>query len=317
MTNWNIINKEKSIFNFVGKFLIFLATLFLFDFGVGKILRYFYFKQNSGVLYRTTYALDSTKADILIMGASTANHHYYPGAFEKRLNMSCYNAGRDGNYILYHYAVLKAVLKRYCPKMIILDVTRKDFQIDQEGYDRLSSLLPYYNQHPEIRSIVQLKSPYEKYKLISKIYPYNSMLFAIGAGNTELNKNREYTTDENGYVPLNSKWAKELATESFYTKYQLDSEKINIFNSFVRDCVNSKIKLLIFVSPAYVKTEYEDPSIEIIKKIAKEFNISFYSFANNSFFLNNRDLFYNPGHLNDEGAKIYSEMVVDKIIHDQ
>ncbi|HYM93989.1 MAG TPA: hypothetical protein VET23_07610, partial [Chitinophagaceae bacterium] len=295
----------------------FFIIIFVLDFAAGSILKYLYFKQSSGILYRTTYTIDSTKADILIFGASTANHHYDAIEFEKRLDMSCYNTGRDGNYIFYHYAILKAILKRYTPKIAILDFNDKDFIKDQESYDRISSLLPYYNKHPEMRSIIQLKSPFEKYKLISKIYPYNSLLFTIGVGNTGFNKNRENINDMKGYIPLKEVWKEQLTTNSSPEKYKLDSVKINILESFISDCLKSNIKLYIFVSPRFIKYTYTDQSIEIAQKMAQKFNIPFYDFMNDPFFLNNRDLFFNPGHLNDNGAKIYSEMVIDKIIQSQ
>ena len=150
------------------KLLVLFITLVFFDFIIGSLLNIFYFKQESGLQYRTTYSIEKTTADLLIFGSSTANHNYHPGIFQNRLNMSYYNVGRDGKSIFYHYAVLEAVLKRYTPKMIIYDFDEHEFSKDQESYDRLSSFLPYYKKHPEIRSIVDLKSPYEKYKTTVK-----------------------------------------------------------------------------------------------------------------------------------------------------
>src|ERR1022692_3882494 len=268
------INSTNSIKNrgplyFMVKLILFLVILFALDSVIGGMLKHFYFRQESGFLYRTTYALDSTKAEILIFGSSTANHHYRPVTFERRLNMSCYNTGRDGNTIFYNYAVLKSVLKRYTPKMAILDFNDRDFMKDQDSYDRMASLLPYYDNNPELRSLIFLKSPFEKYKLISKIYPYNSLLFSIGIGNTKFNKSREIATDENGFVPLSGDWKEPLTTKLASIKYELDTFKINIFKSFIKDCIHSKIKLYIFISPKFIKFEYEDQSIMMIKNIAK------------------------------------------------
>src|SRR5665647_758185 len=142
--------KEREPLYFLVKLFLFLIIVFFLDYTIGNILKYLYSKQESGFLYRTTYSIDSTKADILIFGASRANHHYYPQAFENRLHMSCYNTGRDGNSIFYHFAILQAILKRYSPKVAILDFSREEFKRDQESYDRLSSLLPYYYDHPEM-----------------------------------------------------------------------------------------------------------------------------------------------------------------------
>lgn len=305
--------KERKPQPFVVKLFLFLLILYILDFTIGSFLKYLYFKQDSGLLYRTTYSIDSTKADMLIFGSSTANHHYYSGDFEKWMHMSCYNTGRDGNSIFYQFAILEGILKRYSPKIAIFDFNHEDFRRDQYSYDRLSSLLPYYDKHPEMRSIILLKSPYEKYKFLSKIYPYNSLIFTIVAGNAGFNKNREEINDEDGYVPLTKIWKGRIKTDTSSVKYELDSNKIKFFKSFIRDCINSNIKLYIFLSPQLIKYKFEDSSVVIAQEIATKFNIPFYDFSNDSLFLQNKDLFADPGHLNDNGAKIYSKKVIDKI----
>ena|ERR1017187_317736 len=316
------INSTNSIKNrgplyFMVKLILFSVILFALDSVIGGMLKHFYFRQESGFLYRTTYALDSTKAEILIFGSSTANHHYRPVTFERRLNMSCYNTGRDGNTIFYNYAVLKSVLKRYTPKMAILDFNDRDFMKDQDSYDRMASLLPYYDNNPELRSLIFLKSPFEKYKLISKIYPYNSLLFSISAGNSNFNKSREVVIDEKGFVPLSKIWKRPLTTTSDPVKYELDTIKINMFKSIIKDCINSKIKIYIFLSPKFIRFENRDQSIMIAQNIAKKYDIPFFNYSNDSLFLYGKDLFFNPGHLNVEGAKIYTDMVIDKIIQNE
>src|SRR5258705_13588645 len=185
--------------NFFMKLFVLFITVFFLDFIIGSLLNIFYFKQYTGFQYRTTYSIEKTTADLLIFGSSTASHDYYPGVFEKRLNMSYYNEGRDGTPNLYHYAVLKAVLKRYSPKIVIYDFDVNEFRKDPESYDRLSSLLHYYKTHPEIRSVLELKSPHEKLKLLSNIYPYNSSIFSIVAGNVERRQNMDINFK--GYVP--------------------------------------------------------------------------------------------------------------------
>lgn len=310
--------KQKGIPGFLLKTIVFLAILFLLDFSIGHLLRYLYFKQDSGLLYRTGYSIDSTRADILIFGSSTANHHYYPGTFEKRMHMSLYNAGRDGNSIFYHYSVLLGVLKRYSPEMAILDFNMNEFKKDELSYDCISSLFPYYCSHPEIRPIVKLKGPYEKYKLLSGIYPFNSLLFTIIAGNLSLNKSREVVHDEKGYIPLIKFWDKDIALDtSSVRKYPLDSTKLNIFKSFIKHCQDAHVKLYIVISPRFVKFHEKDTSILVAEKIAREFNVPVYNFLEDPQFLDNAGLFADQAHLNDAGAKIFSNKVIDNILKDR
>lgn len=305
--------KKKWFSGFWARCLLFAVLLYVMDFAIGSLLRIYYFKQSSGLLYRTTYALDSTRAEVLIFGSSTANHQYIPSDFQKTLGLSTYNTGRDGNSIFYHYAVLKSVLRRYTPKIIILDFNERDFEKDQSSYDRLSALLPYYGSNPDLRPIILLKSPYEKFKLISHIYPYNSLLFTIAAGNARFNKDRDDIKDQNGYVPLDKTWQSPIIDDTIQSKYTLDQTKISIFKSFIKDCQAAHIKLYIFISPPYVKFKYQDPSINLAKDIAMQDHIPFIDYTNDPQFLAHREYYADAGHLNAVGASVYTGIVLDTI----
>ena len=97
---YNMLKKNVYLRFVAGALFVFIIVTIL-DFGIGSALKAFYFRETSGIDYRTTYSIEKTRADLLIFGASTATHNYIPGTFEKRLNLSAYNVGRDGNSILY------------------------------------------------------------------------------------------------------------------------------------------------------------------------------------------------------------------------
>lgn len=306
--------KEKGIPVFLVRAFVFLGILIILDFSIGSILKYFYFKQESGLLYRTTYSLDSTHADFLVLGSSTANHHYNSKIFEKRLGMTVYNTGRDANTIFYNYAIFQSVLERYTPKIVLLDFNVGEFYLSTENYERLSSLLPYYKEHPEIFPIIKLKSPYEKYKLLSKIYPFNSLLFTIAVGVTDFNKTREHINDENGYLPLTHIWNKKLSIETDTLEYKLDSNKINILKSFIELCKNHDIQAYIVISPRFIKYSGKDVSIDLVKKIVHESNIPFYDYSKDPVFWEHGEYFADKVHLNNTGATIFSNKVIDTIL---
>lgn len=308
--------KEKGIPVFLAKAFLFLIMLIILDFSIGSILKYFYFKQSSGLLYRTTYSLDSTTAEFLILGSSTANHHYDSRIFEKRLGISTYNTGRDGNTIFYNYAIFQSVLKRYKPKIVVLDFNAREFKLNPDDYDRISSLLPYYKKNPELHSIIQLKGFNEKYKLLSKIYPFNSLLFTIAIGNTDFNKSREHINDENGYIPLNHIWTRKISTEKSVANYELDSNKMNTLKSIIEKCKSYNIQLYITVSPRFIKYT-GDLSVEIMREIANKSNIPFYDYSRDTSFWKHGEYFADKFHLNNTGAEIFSNKVINKIIQNQ
>jgi len=302
--------KQNAYLHFVAKLILLLLIVFVLDYSIGKTLRYFYFKQEVGRQYRATYSIEKTTADILVFGSSRAYHHYVPEILENKLKQSCYNTGSPGQFLLYNYATLQAILKRYSPKTIILDVSPGDLKQETESYERLSFLLPYYESHPEIQPIVNLKSPWEKYKLLSSIYPFNSSFLMIAGGNSEYFKKR--TADYSGYKPLDRIWKNSIETRTI-DQYKFDSIKTKILISFIADCKQAGVKLFLICSPSYFKFIQRDNSISKIENIAKEQNTAFFDFTNDSTFINYPNLFDDPSHLNFRGAELFTNILSDEI----
>ncbi|MFC5284556.1 hypothetical protein [Pedobacter alpinus] len=293
------------------KFFLFFLLVFILDYAIGNLLKYFYFKQESGLQYRATYVIEKTKADILIFGSSRASYHYISTVFEDKMRLSCFNAGRYGSPILYHLAILKSVLKRHHPKTIILDLNLQDFEKREGSYDILSCLLPYYDSHPEMRSIILKRGKYEQLKLISNIYPYNSEMLTIAIGNTEINKKRK--EDIKGFTPIRANWNDKIENYRFPQIYELDSTKVKAFTTFINDCKKAKIKLFIVCSPYLSKNKIKESTIEKGKEIARNYHIPFFDYSNYKPLLKTV-LFYDAPHMNSEGAKVFSNLVVNDIL---
>ena len=301
----------KRIFINIG---IVAVAVFLLDFAIGNTLKHYYFKETSGLHYRTTYSIDSTKADILVFGSSRANHHYVPEIFEDSLHMSFYNTGRDGNSILYSLAVFKSVIKRYTPKIVIIDLMPSELNYNLKNYDRLSCLQPYYFDHPEIQSIINLRGPYEKYKLLSVIYPYNSSLLAIIIGNMEINKKRK--GDRKGYLPIYNCIEDTILTGFENIPSHLDTINIEALKYISNVCYTKNIHLFFVQSPLFAKVP-PSLSTDLIVRIANEDNAFFLNYINDTIFLDHPLFFSDQSHLNDNGAKLFSGILVSKIIRNR
>lgn len=285
------------------------VVVFVLDFAIGRTLRHFYFKETAGVHYRTTYSIETTKAETLIFGSSRANHHYVPEIFEDSLQQTFYNTGRDGNGIFFQAALIQSVLKRYTPKIIILDFWG-DLNKGQFEYDKIASLLPYNRTHREIRKTVELKSPFEKVKLASEIYPFNSQILTIALGNLDASKNRQM--DNKGYVPLYNEWKIELDSIGDYTINEVDLNKVNALQEFISEVKKSGTNFFVVCSPVFQKFNMRQ-EIDICEKICLDEKVPFLNFARDTVFLNDKSLFQDDVHLNDKGARVFSKMVVAKI----
>ncbi|MBL0359240.1 MAG: hypothetical protein IPP72_21285 [Chitinophagaceae bacterium] len=275
------------------------------------MLKFFYNRQSSGWEYGTRYSAEETTADVLIFGASRAQQQYIPTYIEDSLHLSCYNVGRDGTPFFYHYAVLQAVLKRYTPKMIILDCEYAALKKTTSSYERLSPLLPLYSNHPEMQPVIQLRSPFEKYKFISHIYPYNSMLFKIGVANLESNKIKQQ--DIKGYVAMKGSLHEPLKTIDHTVKYELDSIKVNMLDSFIEQCRQRNIDLYFVCPPYYMNTIGTDYSFAVTKQKAAEKKIDFIDYSKDSMFLRSPQLFDDTVHVNFTGSKIFSAMIAGEL----
>lgn len=303
--------KNNSFGDFILKLTVFFVTVFFVDLAVGHVLKTFYYKQQSGFDYQATYAIDKTEADIVILGSSRATNLYDPSIFEAHYKMSCFNGGRYGFPIFYHYALLEAIVKRHPPKMVILSFDAGNFKINQADYDKISSLLPYYDTHSEIRQVIALKGPYEKLKMLSAIYPYNSLLFPIIFGNSSASK-KKYS-NINGYMPLTKIASGPLKKIDYTIEKNLDSVKINTYKSFIKLCIDSNINLFVVCPPYLINAIGIDPSIVEAKKIAKEYNVQFIDYSRDSFYVSRPELFADFRHLNKAGVELFSKNVIEKL----
>ncbi|MBS1492812.1 MAG: hypothetical protein JST55_04860 [Bacteroidetes bacterium] len=282
--------------------LIFLAI----DFLIGKVMNHFYFSETSGPDYSITYTINSSKDEVLMMGSSRCSHHYVPSIMEKTLGKTAFNTGADGQGILFNDAVLKCVLKRYTPKCIILDITDRDFIYSQSSYEKLSVLLPYYAEHKqELESTIDLISPYEKIKLVSKTYPYNSKFISMILGNKS-----NPSTQNKGYVPLIGSMPNDIEV-TIVQQENIDSIKVNAYKNFISTLKSSSVKLVVVVSPYYQKSSSE--TIKIASRIAGEMNVEFWDYSSDENYFHKKELFKDHIHLNAQGSEMFTQMLANRV----
>ena len=195
--------------------------------------------------------------------------------------------------------------------MILLSFDAGNFSKGQEAYDRLSVLLPYYKSHPELRSIVQLKGHYERLKMLSNIYPYNSLLLSIITGNAAYAKIKY--AEDNGFMPLKKVFNGPLQTFNYSVEKDLDSVKINVFKLFIEDCLHAGVELHIVCPPYLINAIGTDRSIIAAKSIAHVYNIEFIDYSRNSFFSSRPGLFADFRHLNEKGVALFTNSVIKEI----
>lgn len=290
--------------------LVFFVSLILFDFIAGNVLEHFYFTQKKGKLYNITVALEKQTSEVLIFGSSRAMHHYNPHIITDSLGLSCFNAGYDSEGILYANAMLDAILERYIPKVIILDVLPVEFSESTVSYDLLYLLNPYVKKHPVLWNTLSLKSRFEKIKHLSSIYPYNSMLARIIIGNLSIKTKDE---SDSGFTALNGIWNGELKPTIFSEK-SLDPNKLNVFNAFCQKCLKNKIKLYVVISPLYQLVENESSTEKYLNSAQAKYNFYLINLSKSKNYLTNK-YWKDEEHLNAKGADKFSKDIAYRIFN--
>ena len=290
----------------------FLILMFIIaaDRLTGMTLRHFFFSQNEGEQSHFTSVIDSTNSEILIFGSSRACHSYIPEIIENRLHYTCYNAGRDGNFVLYNYALFKSITKRYSPRIIFFDIRPYDIEYMPYEYDRLSVLLPYYDSHPEIRDIINLRGPFEKLKHVSSVYPYNSLALQILRGNLSVSKSGE--PDYKGYIPLHKVLDNQELKSWNIIDCNADPNKLSALKDMISLCREKNIRLIFVYSPIWVRME-DSKCNNIIPSLCAAEGIEYIDISNDPAFMKNPQYFEDLTHVNDEGAKIFTNMLINRL----
>ncbi|AXT59930.1 hypothetical protein D1816_06050 [Aquimarina sp. AD10] len=292
----------------LGKFLLIFLIV---DFGLGIVSKQLFFSQETGKYARSIQAVKNTNAQVLIFGSSHAHRHYVPEVFEKNLNKTTYNAGAEGQQLLYHLAMQQMIVKRVKPEVIILNIDEDFLYYSKEAYDRLSDLHPYYSDYrQELRPILGLESKLVDVKLFFNAYQTNSTIMHV------LRYFASPQLDYLGYRPLFGKIEKHSSIINETNKEQdLDDNFVNALYQFIATAIDNDIKLVFVTSPRLNQVDdVNNVSFNKIKNIAKEKEIPLINYFNHKEFTNKLELFHDPSHLNDTGARLFSRDVALKIV---
>ena len=287
--------------------ILFFAVVASIDFCFGKVMDFMSRNAKSGDTKARNSLLFDKEYDILIMGSSRAHHHYDDKMLSDSLKLKVYNAGVDGNGVILADGLYSLLSQRYTPKLVILDVEPafdiNVYKEDDNNKRYLSNLKPYFYESC-INEIFASYGWQEKVKNHSGLYRYNTDCF-----NVVKNYVSSATIPEYGYSP--SKGAMKEERETTHNgEAVVDSFKIDYITKFIHDVNNSGANLVLVASPKY--GEESSKCFDAVKGICKENNVPFWDYYTDERF-QKLGYFKEPMHLNEEGAKAFSEEIIHRI----
>ena len=304
---------KKGLLRFGVAVLIVLASVAVVDVAVGKVMDWMLPQiSNQGDSGKTYYSLNDVNTPVVIVGSSRAAHHYVTEMIEDSLLMPAYNVARDGCFFSYNCCVINSILDRYAPELIIWE---NGTEYLYEGIsDPLESLYPYYSQNKWVSRTIQEELPLTEYlRLNSNIYQYNSIVHRI----LMRYRGRHSFSDGTikGYLPLVPKQLKkQLALEKEELESSALSEtKIERFRSTLERAQKIGVRIVVVDSPKYKLPTYENLSASKMQELCERYGALYIDNSQLPYFLDHPELFNDATHMNDDGAKVYTELFLKQI----
>ncbi|ELM3649376.1 hypothetical protein [Flavobacterium psychrophilum] len=241
------------------------------------------------------------KYDVVIMGTSRANNHFVPALFEKK-GYQTFNYGMSGSHLFETSLLLKLMIaNHYKIKHLILEA---DLSMCNEKRDEgtTARFMPYLHQNNIISDHYKKQSdffqlfyiPFYRYiKFDSKI-GFRELREVVARKKTNAFQNK-------GYYPL-------VSLKKSNMKNDIASLKVvrnRYYEEIKKICSLHKINLQVVMTPMCSNTK----GLDYFYKLNQLYP-EIHNFEN---VITNDKYFSSCGHLNDEGAKIFTNILIKKL----
>jgi len=296
---------------FIIKVVIFVLLFCIIDAVSGILLNHFFFQQKR----KLTYGLEQCNEDVLLFGSSRTQHHLNSKIIADSIGLSVYNLGSGGQNIFYHYVILKSALARYVPKVVVLQIETIDIYKTPATWneEKLSAFFPYYYRDENVQEVVNLRSNYERYKMLSNLYCYNSEIVSIGVLKI-INNNTEMAYRNGGYIPISEEphYKGTFSTVENEFGQEVDTLKLEYINKFISLCKDNNVECILVITPWFADFSDNYQFVNEVSKLSLTYNIPFLNYINDKEFMR-ADYFKDKKHLNSKGANVFSSKFASDI----
>lgn len=313
------MGKKKTLFTFGLKFMLLVVILF----GVDRLVGAAFVKMKDVGLERnpyhewtkTAFILDKCDAECLVVGSSKAERSYVTKLLVDSLHLSIYNGGQGGCFFLFQNCVINMLLDRGRTKQIIWDVQPECITegATMQEYQNVRFLSPYYDADIWAKDFVDSEDERAALKMTCHMFRYNSKLVQyvlpiVGGGKKTLGGYNPLPTNGYKYPELQN----DKGNESHEVK--LDAYKLRVYEHTLKRCREKGVALTIFVSPSYlIKSRQYIGAVNQLSMTANKYGYNLKDYSSDSRFMSDNTLFKDASHLNDKGARMYSQIVIGDI----
>jgi len=305
---------KKEITRFWSAVFVILAILVVIDVSIGVIMDRVMFKlpdySSGGQLVKDNFRLHRLHTDIVIIGSSRGSHHYVTSQLRDSIHAymgkhyTIYNAAIDGKFANSNSCAAECIIARYHPKLVIYDIPER--QLRRSSVDDVKISSPYYWTDSIVHRYLDNISLRESVLMKSSCYRYNRRIFRIISNLIIGNQIND------GYEPLyGTSIDTTIITRSTKQKSieKLNLYSVNNFTNVLRKYQELGVPLVIACSPQF------RPSVnnQELEKICSTYQTPFIDMYDLTTFNDHPELFKDEGHLNDDGAHVYTAMFFEEL----
>jgi len=266
--------------------------------------------QHSKMRSDLSYVLNEEQSDILILGASTASHHYNTQMIMDSLGKTCYNAGQDGQPIYNQYLNLLRALQNGKVETVILNLGPAQIT-DPWMSDRVYPLAPYYWKNDSVRSVVDNVSKCgknSKYLYLSSFLQYNSHTHVV----LEF-LNPRYESQNHGYVPIPYSGKPFEFTPGGSDQFEIHEKALAYLLKMKEVCEVNHTQFDIVLCPCLNYMNMSEFR-EYVSCFCHQQGISCFDYTDSKEFVQNAFLWKDGLHMNEKGADAFTNIVIHDVL---
>ncbi|MBD5214885.1 MAG: hypothetical protein HDS75_08730 [Bacteroidales bacterium] len=257
------------------------------------------------------HVINGCPDSILVMGSSVALNSIDTQTLSDSLATTAYNAGVNGQRLPFVLTLLKGMeAHKQMPARIMLGLHGSDFYSDGNG-SRYNILAPYYNQgNSYLDSLLRSRRAIEPLLLKSNLYRYNTSWLRILLYELLQMKPDNPT----GFVakPVPPIFPTREDMSQSFDSIHINRERLDQIRDIMDICASHGTALTIIFTPLY-SFSYQT-AIDSVSAIANRYpSTDIWNDTQLRPFVSDSTLFYDPVHLNVNGAKIYTDTIISRL----
>ena len=268
---------------------------------LGALAMKWVFEHTNDIIAPKLRHLDhGVRQDILLLGTSRCQYHFVPQIITDSTALSAYNAGIDASdNVFAHYMVLQFVLQHHTPQVVVLQTSEDDYAQDKNPAGPTTFFAPYVGRNARMDAIFRQAGTYWPYQ-ISHLYRYNAKALSNLAG---LRKATPPDAD-NGYVYVTDQGVHPDSLIHDYAPKHENPVMIRQMETFINECHSRGITLVMTIPPVFslVGPDRYAP----LHRLARQHGVPLLDYHTPGLFTDRPDLFHDTGHMNGNGAQLFT-----------